>query len=133
LQDKDNSLLGYFEQRLEGGKCVVTLRAGRYLRGKFTETSKELDGKGRCGGGANALGIPVIAKPKPVQLRLTKVGRSYVVSVKLSEEPNAKYEALNRLTLLRGKWPLSFGLFLKSSGKGEGVLNADCVRIESID
>ncbi|MFQ5619014.1 MAG: VWA domain-containing protein [Rhodospirillales bacterium] len=111
-----------------GNSGYLNLNGVKRSKGKETNTSRQLfkiDYPGRSTFGAVMKNIP-----QPIFLRLQKKGRGYVGSIKFSEDKKAKWTALDKLTVLRQKGKLVFGLYQSKKTKGESTMTVDWVKIE---
>ena len=68
--------------------------------------------------------------PQPILIRLRKTGRNYFVSLMLENMDTPKWFDVEKLTLLRAKGNLVFGLLQSSETEGETTVNVDWVKIE---
>jgi len=135
--NKNNYLNSLISEKI--GSCYpggsyryhLNLVANKVLRGKLTEASKEAWSITRdCQGPSGADYGTQMKKAQPILLRLEKKGRAYISSIKLEGVKKPVWFALDKLTVLRAKGGLAFGLFQANRTEGETSIYVDWVKVE---
>ena len=111
-----------------GNDGYLNLNGVKRRKGKETKTNRRLFKKRY----SEKLKFGDVMKsiPQPIFLRLQKKGRAYVGSIKFGEDEKAKWTALDKLTVLRQKGKLVFGLYQSKKPNGESTMTVDWVKIE---
>ena len=129
--DKDNHTTGgmYFVTTW-GGELRMNLSGAKMSRGKENSLLRE-----RVWWGAN--GGPAVEQaktmPKPLYLRIEKRGRSYQLAARLGDEASqAEWLDIGKLTALRAKGKLAFGITQYKDVPGESSMEVDSIKIEAI-
>ena len=114
--------------------CTVRILATKAARGKLTEfTQNIVDQSCRRDAAGLKQFMGIVKALQPVLMRVTKTGRTYTVSARFEGAKKPKWIAMRKLTLLRAKGGLAFGMSMWGKSGGEGVLNVDWVKIETLE
>lgn len=127
--NKDNHLAAmsnawsYYEHT-RGARLYLT--AHKLLNGKKTSFNKVI------WGGAGGKPFKMTEFPNPFFLRLTKKGRSYYPAVGINTGGEVSWTQHDKITMLRAKGQLAFGIYQSRKVKGETPLYVDWVKIERL-
>lgn len=127
--NKDNHLAvmsnawSYYEHT-RGSRLYLT--AQKLLKGKKTSFNKVI------WGGASGKPFKMTEVPNPFILRLTKKGRSYYPAVGINAGGEMTWTQHDKISMLRAKGNLAFGIYQSRKVKGETPLYVDWVKIESL-
>jgi len=83
-----------------------------------------------CKGPSGADYPSQMKKAQPILLRLEKKGHAYISSIKLNGVKKPAWFSLGKLSLLRAKGGLSFGVYQATKAEGETSIHVDWVKIE---
>ena len=131
-QDKDNYIgifgYGYKDVGWDDGKYFIEVV--KRLKGKPVHFSKRMYSSYPI----TKLKYSDLMKsmPQPIIFRIKKVGRSYYASAMLAGAKNPKWVELEKVTALRAKGNLVFGIYQDKRTEGETTINFDWVKIETI-
>jgi Ca-activated chloride channel homolog len=128
-EDKDNHLVAtanawsYYDNNT-GARLYLS--AQKLAKGEKTSFSSQI--WGGPGDERFALG----AAPNPFVLRITKQGRSYIPAVRYSNGGEDVWVEGERITALRQKGRLAFGIYQAEQVAGETPIHVDWVRVEAL-
>jgi len=81
-------------------------------------------------GGASGKPFKMTELPNPFVLRITKKGRSYYPAVRLNKGGETVWIEQDKITMLRAKGNLAFGIFQSSKVAGETPMYVDYVKVQ---
>ena len=102
------------------------LSGWKRAKGKDTSFSKVI------WGGASGEAFPEAAAPNPILLRITKKGRTYTPAYKLEGDKQTEWIEHEKLTSLRPKGNLAFGIFQAEKVDGETPMSVDWIKVEKL-
>ncbi len=128
-ENKDNHTLGFANSwSYYGGTrgARLYLSAQKASKGKKTNFNKVV------WGGAGGKAFRAEDAPNPFVLRITKKGRSYTPAVRLQTGGETKWVEHEKMTVLRQKGQLAFGIYQAEKVSGETPMYVDYVKIERL-
>ena len=128
-EDKDNQIVATtYAWSKYGGIRGAQMYLGSWKRTKGKETSFSK----LIWGGASGKAFTADKAPNPILLRITKKGRSYIPAYKLEGMKQTEWIEHEKLTVLRPKGSLAFGIFQAQKVEGETPLSIDWFKIEAL-
>ena len=129
-RDEDNYILGKvwaptFYNRHSALHISITKRS----KGKDVNFEKSVWNDGIDHGGIPDSEIHSLI-PQPILFRIRKKGRSFIVGGKLEGLKDAKWVETDKLSSLRAKGTLAFGILQAAATNGETLVNVDWIKIE---
>ncbi|MEM8812630.1 MAG: hypothetical protein AAGF59_08435 [Pseudomonadota bacterium] len=101
------------------------LGAGKSVKGKAISFSNVIWG----GAGGEAFDLDSV--PNPFVLRIEKMGRTYIPSVRVAQGAEETWHTFQSVSLLRPSGGLAFGLYQAETVNGETPIMVDWIRIET--
>lgn len=129
-EDKDNQIVATTNAWSKyGGIRGAQMYLGSWRRTKGKETSFNK----LIWGGASGVAFAAEKAPNPILLRITKKGRSYTPAYKLVGLKQTEWIEHEKITVLRPKGSLAFGIFQAQKVKGETPMSVDWFKIEALN
>ncbi|MEM7426053.1 MAG: VWA domain-containing protein [Pseudomonadota bacterium] len=128
-ENKDNHTLGFanawsYYEKVRGARLFLS--AQKASKGKNTNFNKVV------WGGAGGKAFSLADAPNPFVLRITKKGRSYTPAVRLQTGGETRWVEGEKMTALRQKGQLAFGIYQAEKVAGETPMYVDNVKIERL-
>lgn len=126
-ENKDNHIAAFANawSYYEGTRGArLYLSAHKIAKGKKTSFNKLV------WGGASGKAFRIEDAPNPFVLRITKKGRTYTPAVRIGTGSEAVWHEHEKVTALRAKGSLAFGIYQSQKVTGETPIFVDYVKIE---
>ncbi len=129
-EDKDNQIVtatGGWSRYGGISGAQIYLGSWKRTKGKETSFSKLIWGS------ASGVAFTADQSPNPILLRITKKGRSYTPAYKLVGMKQTEWIEHEKITVLRPKGSLAFGIFQAKKVNGETPMSVDWFKIEALN